>query len=340
MSGFTRRETLSLFGAAALAPVLSNAAFAQTLAQTETLVLVEKEAPAVSFYSLPEGKRLSSIPLPVQPHEIVMDAEQRFAYIAQYGVAKWAGPGVGGHLVFVIDLKERALVRTLDLSPFNRLHGIRMDQAGRLYILSESESMMIRYDNPRENAFPSQIIPVGGARSHYFVLRRDGKRAYITDTLSGMVISMNPHDPTDPPIKRLAGKGPEGCCLSPDEKTFYVVNRHDNTLIAFDTEQFTEKKRIPCRGEPVRALCLPNGRVLVSNEGDKTLSLHHPETLVEEKFLTLPAAATGLNLHPSGTQLLAALDNNQLAVVDLERWKLAHSFPTQSAPDTAVVLTP
>lgn len=132
MSGFTRRETLSLFGAAALAPVLSNAAFAQTLAQTETLVLVEKEAPAVSFYSLPEGKHLSSIPLPVQPHEIVMDAEQRFAYIAQYGVAKWAGPGVGGHLVFVIDLKQRTLVRTLDLSPFNRLHGIRMDQAGRL----------------------------------------------------------------------------------------------------------------------------------------------------------------------------------------------------------------
>lgn len=147
---------------------------------------------------------------------------------------------------------------------------------------------MIRYDNPRENAFPSQIIPVGGARTHYFVLRRDGSRAYITDTLSGMVISPNPHDPTDPPIKHLAGKGPEGCCLSPDEKTFYVVNRHDNTLIAFDTEQFNEKKRIPCRGEPVRTVCLPNGRVLVSNEGDTTLSLHHPETLAEEKVWPCP----------------------------------------------------
>lgn len=63
-----------------------------------------------------------------------MDAEQRFAYIAQYGVAKWASLDVGGHLVFVINLKERTQVRMLDLSPFNRLHSIRMNQASRLYI--------------------------------------------------------------------------------------------------------------------------------------------------------------------------------------------------------------
>lgn len=337
MRSFTRRETLSALGALALSPWL-GARMLQAANGTETLVLVEKEAPAVSFYKLPTGEHLSSIPLPVQPHEIVMDAEQRFAYIAQYGVGKWGGPGIGGHSVFVINLKERRLERTLDLSPFNRLHGIRMDDAGRLYVLSESESMMIRFDNPATNPFPSQVIPVGGARSHYFVIRRDGSRAYITDTLSGMVISMNPHDPIDPPIKRFTGSGPEGCCLSPDEQSFYVANRRDNALILFDAATFKEKKRIQTRGEPVRLISLPSGQILLSNEQDRSLTLHHPETLAEERRLELPAAVPGLNLHPSGKQLLAAMDNNRLAIINLESWKMEHQFPTQAAPDTAVVM--
>ncbi|MGV6475539.1 YncE family protein [Azotobacter vinelandii] len=332
----TRREMLALTGSTLALSALGLPARAAEAGPT--LVLVEKDAPAVSFYELPQGKRLASVPLPTQPHEIVADPAGRYAYIAQYGVARWRGPGAGGDKVFVIDLAARSLHRTIDLSPYRRLHGIRMDQAGRLYVLAEMESVLLRFDDPANSDLPDQAVPVGGVRSHYFVLRRDGQRAYVADSLSGLAILVDPQDPSRAPLKRFTGKGPEGCCLSPDEKVFYVVNRYGGEIVALDAQDLRELRRAPTRGEAVRVVSLPDGRLIVSNEADRSLSLLHPETLTEERRLALEAAAPGLNLDAGRQRLYAALDDNRVAVVDLAGWKVDGYFPTQAGPDSAVVL--
>ncbi len=299
---------------------------------------MEKEAPGISFYALPEGRRLGGIDLDAQPHEVVMDVAGRFAYVAQYGVPKWAGPGVGGHRVYIIDLASRQLLRVIDRSPFNRLHGIRLDGQGRLYVLSESESSLIRFDNPATDLYPSQVIPLGGVRSHYFVIRRDGQRAYIADSLSGMVIMANPFDPVQPPVRHLAGRGPEGCALSLDEQTFYVLNRYDGTLLALDAMTLEEKRRTDTRGEAVRIITLGDGRLLVSNDTDRSLNLLDPVSLEEQRYLPMPSPVPGLNLHPEGRLLFAATDDGRIIRVDLERWEILGEFATRAAPDTAVVI--
>lgn len=303
------------------------------------LVLVEKDAGSLGFYALPGGRRTDGIALATQPHEIVADAQGRYAYVAQYGVARWRGPGTGGDRVFVIDLIERRLRRTIDLSPYRRLHGIRMDQAGRLYVLAEIDSVLTRFDNPADSDVPDQAVPLGGARSHYFVLRRDGARAYVADTLSGMVILADPHDPASPPLRRLSGKGPEGCCLSPDESTFYVVNRYGGDIVAYDARDLRELRRAPTRGEAVRIVSLPDGRLVVSNETDRSLSLLRPDTLAEERRVPLDAAAPGLNLAADGQRLYAALDDDSVAVIDTTTWRTEARFATRAGPDAAVLLS-
>ncbi|MFB8828820.1 YncE family protein [Azotobacter sp. CWF10] len=335
MRRLTRREILALAGSTM---VLSALGLPASSAETDQiLVLVEKEAPAVSFYALPQGKRLASVPLPIQPHEIVADPTGRYAYIAQYGVARWRGPGAGGDKVSVIDLAARRLHRTIDLSPYRRLHGIRMDQAGRLYVLAEMDSVLLRFDDPANSDLPDQAVPVGGVRSHYFALRRDGQRAYVADSLSGLAILVDPHDPTRAPVKRFTGKGPEGCCLSPDEKVFYVINRYGGDIIALDAQDLRELHRAPTRGEAVRVVSLPDGRLIVSNEADRSLSLLRPDTLAEELRLPLGAAAPGLNLDAGRQRLYASLDDNRVAVVNLVDWKIDGYFSTLAAPDSAVV---
>ncbi|MCD9028367.1 YncE family protein [Luteimonas sp. BDR2-5] len=331
-----RRDFLVLGSAASALAALGPAAFAAADGG-EVLALVEKDAGSLGFYALPGGRRIAGIDLGTQPHEIVADAQGRYAYVAQYGVARWRGPGAGGDRIFVVDLATRRLQRTIDLSPYRRLHGIRMDAAGRLYVLAEIDSVLIRFDDPAHSDVPDQAVPLGGARSHYFAIRGDGARAYVADTLSGMVIAADPHDASVPPIRRRSGKGPEGCCLSPDESTFYVVNRYGGDLVAYDARDLRELRRAPTRGEAVRIVSLPDGRLVVSNETDRSLSLLRPDTLAEERRVPLDAAAPGLNLAADG-RLYAALDDDSVAVIDTATWTTEARFATHAGPDAAVVL--
>ncbi len=82
----------------------------------------------------------------------------------------------------------------------------------------------------------------------------------------------------------------------------------------------------------------PDGRLIVSNTADKSLTRHSPATLAEEARLPLPAAAPGLNLPAGGSILYAALENDRIAIIDLAAWKITGGFATGDAPDTAVLL--
>lgn len=67
--------------------------------------------------------------------------------------------------MWVIDPSQRTLARTIDLAPFGRLHAVLVDDAGRLYVLSEKDSMLIRLDDPASGKGLSRLIPVGGTRT-------------------------------------------------------------------------------------------------------------------------------------------------------------------------------
>lgn len=330
--------SLAALGVASALP-LAWARRAQAAApQRGVLAVVEKGTGGVVFYRVPDGERLGQVPLGTQPHEMVADAGGRFAYVGGYGVKGWQFGGEGGHQLWVIDLEGRRLARTIDLSPHRRWHGMRMDSKGRLYALSETDSLLARFDTPASADSPDRMIPVGGARSHYFVVKADGSRAYVADTMSGTVIMVDPDDASFAPVKQHIGKAPEGLALSPDERTLYVIDRPAGVLHALDAVTLRPRARTTLRGESVRVVVQADGRLIVSNTADKSLTRHSPATLAEEARLPLPAAAPGLNLPAGGSILYAALENNRIAIIDLAAWKVTGGFATGDAPDTAVLL--
>lgn len=338
MTLIDRRQGLWLLAGTAVATTaLGVRAVAQAVSPPgQVLALIEKSAGRIAFYALPNGKRIASIPLGTQPHEIAADAARRFAYVGHYGVESWKAPGAGGSQVWVIDLQKRALVRTIDLSPFGRLHAVRVDALGRLYVLSEKDSVLARFDDPVRDAAPSRLIPVGGARSHYLIVRRDGTRCYVADTLSGAVIMVDPEDMGVAPVRKRIGTAPEGMTLSPDERTLYVIDRPSGVIHALDADTLQERASRPMRGEAVRIVTQADGRLIVSNVADKSLSRLDPVTLVEKDRLHLEAGAPGLNLE--GDTLYASLENDKVAIVDLRRWAIVGGFATGPAPDAAVVI--
>lgn len=141
----TRRTVLRVVGGGLLAAGVGAkvaavpAAAVGGRAVAGTLVVVEKSGHAVAFHDVADGTLLGRVELDEYPHEMVIDSAGEHAYIGHYGVRMSGDPGVGGSSMFVVDLAARRLVRTIDLSPFNRLHGIAIDDRDRLYALGEEK---------------------------------------------------------------------------------------------------------------------------------------------------------------------------------------------------------
>ena len=304
----------------------------------DTLRLVETCSHCFSWYDIESGERLRSLQLPDFPHEFVTDSAERFAYVGHYGVETSGHVGAGGHSLLQIDIRSSELVRSIDLSPFNRIHGLQMDAQDRLYALSEEKSTLLVLEQPATDTAARRAVPSGGIKSHLFALTRDGQTAYCMNLLSHTVTKVKPWDPLFAPLACHPGQKPEGYCLSEDEKTLFVSNRWSNTLSAIDTDSMTVKYEAPSRDDVTRIYRATDGRMFTSNYGDRSLSVVDPLTLQETAYLKLDGRCIALTFHPSKPLAFISLDSDRVAVLDLSTLKILRFIATQKEPDVSKVV--
>ncbi|MDQ0569907.1 YVTN family beta-propeller protein [Variovorax paradoxus] len=304
----------------------------------EILLLVEKCSHCFSYYDIASGERLHSIALEAFPHEFVVDAAKRFAYIGHYGVETSGHLGHGGTRIFQIDIAARKLARTIDIAPFNRLHGMQMDEQGRLYALSEDRAQLVVLDHPETDTAPRRAVPAGGIKSHLFALTRDGQTAYVMNLLSHTVTKVRPHDATVAPVPCSPGEKPEGYALSADEKTLYVTNRWSNTLAAIDTASMTVLREAPSRDDATRLYLYRDGRLVVTNYGERSLSVVDPQTLKELARIPMEARAIALSFHPTRPLAFVSQDNDKLGYFNMETLAFERFIGTQREPDVSCVV--
>ena len=305
----------------------------------EILLLIEKCSHCLSYYDIESGERLHSIALPEFPHEFVVDAAGRYAYVGHYGVETSGHIGPGGTSVFQIDIAQRRLARTIDLAPFNRLHGMQMDDAGRLYALSEERAQLVVLDRPAIDTAPRRAVSTGGIKSHLFALTRDGQTAYAMNLLSHTVTRIKPHDATVAPVACSPGQKPEGYALSADEKTLYVTNRWSNTLSAIDTATMQVRYEAPSRDDATRLYLHRSGRLVVTNYGERSLSVDDPATLEEIAHIPMEARAIALSFHPTRPLAFVSQDNDKLGYFDMETLTFERFIATQREPDVSQVVS-
>jgi YVTN family beta-propeller protein len=305
---------------------------------TEALLLVEKCSHCFSTYDLATGERIASVALPDFPHEFVTDAANRFAWVGHYGVEHSGITGAGGHSIFQIDIRASRLVRTIDLSPFNRLHGLQIDEQDRLYALSEEKATLIVLDQPQTDTAPKRAVTSGGIKSHLFALTRDGQTAYCMNLLSHTVAKVRPWDPLFTPVLCAPGQKPEGYALSDDEQTLYVTNRWSNTIAAIDTGTMQVIRTAPSRDDATRLYRWRDGRIVVSNYGERSLSVIDPDTLAELAHVPTGARAIALSFHPTKPLAYVSLDDDRVGIFDMERLAFTGFIATQREPDVSKVV--
>lgn len=304
----------------------------------EILLLVEKCSHCFSYYDIAKGERLHSIPLEDFPHEFVVDQEGRFAYVGHYGVETSGHLGFGGTRIFQIDIAGRSLVRSIDIAPFNRLHGMQMDQAGRLYALSEDRAQLVVIDKPATDTAPRRAVPTGGIKSHLFALTRDGQTAFSMNLLSHTVTRIRPHDPLAEPVACTPGEKPEGYALSADEKTLYVTCRWSNTVCAIDLATMRVVRSAPTRDDATRLYLFRDGRMVATNYGERSLSVFDPATLKELAHIPMEARAIALSYHPTQPIAFVSQDDDKLGIFNMQTLRFDRFIDTQREPDVSQLI--
>lgn len=304
----------------------------------DTLLLVEKCSHCFSWYDIASGERVRTLKLPEFPHEFVTDGAGHFAYVGHYGVETSGHSGPGGHTIFQIDIRSSELVRSIDLYPFNRIHGLQIDERDRLYALSEEKAALLVLEQPAVDTAPRRAVPSGGIKSHLFALTRDGQTAYCMNLLSHTVTKVRPWDPLFQPVACHPGQKPEGYCLSEDERTLFVSNRWSNTLAAIDTETMTVQHAAPSRDDVTRIYRARDGRLFTSNYGDRSLSVVDQISLEETGYLKLEARAIALSFHPTKALAFISLDDDRVAVLDTDTLRIERFIATQREPDVSKVV--
>lgn len=306
----------------------------------EVLLLVEKCSHCFSTYDLATGQRIASVALPDYPHEFVTDSKNQFAYVGHYGVEHSGIAGLGGHAIFQIDIRSSQLVRTIDLSPFNRIHGLQIDAQDRLYALSEEKATLVMLDQPHIDTGPKRAVSSGGVKSHLFALSKDGQTAYCMNLLSHTVAKVKPWDPLFQPLLCSPGEKPEGYALSQDEKTLYVTNRWSKTLAAIDTETMQVRMTQPSREDATRLYLHADGkRILVTNYGERSISVVSVDTLEEIAHVPTGARAIALSYHPSKPLAYVSLDDDRVGIFNLLNYAFDGYIATQREPDVSKVIT-
>ncbi len=306
----------------------------------EILLLVEKCSHAFSFYNLQTGQRETSVALPDYPHEFVVDSQQRYAYVGHYGVEHSGINGPGGNRVFQIDLQQRRLVREIDLGHYNRLHGMQIDAHDRLYVLSEEKSTLLVLPEPQTDTTPSRAVSSGGLKSHLFALSQDGQTAYCMNLLSHTVAKVRPWEPLHTPVLCSPGLKPEGYALSDDERTLFVTNRISQTLSAIDTQTMQVRLSMPSRQDPTRLyLYRDSQRLLVTNYGERSLSIVDPITLKELSHVPTGGRAIALSFHPKQALAYVSLDDDRVGIFNLDTCEFIDYLKTQREPDVCKVVT-
>lgn len=318
----------------------SNSTFDLTKITSDVLVLNQKCAHTLSFYEIKTGKALHHIRLPNYPHEFAVDNDENFAFVGHYGVLGSDCIGEeGGSSVFVIDIKQGKWVHTLSTWPYHRIHGVGVDAQNRLFAMGELDSVLLRFSQPLKQVQPDLAVASGGYKTHLFALTKEGDTAFSVNLLSNTVCKIHPNDPTIAPVCIMTGKKPEGNCLSLDEKTLYITNRDDNTIVAIDTKTMTIIKTASTGIDPNRVYRAPDGNLLVINYGDKFVSKFSPELEELGKIYTdnVPIA---ISFHPNSEYAFLSLKGDHIGVVELAKNAVIRQFPTLQEPDVSYVLTP
>lgn len=306
--------------------------------QSAEILILHKGGSSLGFYT-PEGKHITSVPVGLHPHEMVLSADRRYLYCTDNGTMAIEEAGTGGNTVSIVDLSARKKIGAISLGKYHRPHGIDLDpRTGLIYVTTELPDQLLAVD-PKARKIV-KTYDTKGKTAHMVKLGPKGERAYVSNSSSSTVaaISLGASE-----VKLIpTGERPEGPALSPDGKFLYVVNREAAQITVIDTATQTVAGAIRTGNGPVRVAVTPDGGTVVyALIHDKAVGFADARTRKEIATVPLVGNPVSLSLSPDGGLAFAsAQDIDTTYVLSVKDRKIVSEIKTAEGarPDPVIML--
>ncbi len=210
-------------------------------------------------------------------HELLIVPETGMAYVPIYGDGIHGRNPNPQHHLCVFDLHQRALITTIDLSPYVAPHTLKLGPDGLIYITCENSAKVVVIDRAANKVVDA--IDSGSTNGHRLIIAPDGQRLY-TENEEDATVSV-----IDLPARKLLGKiaTPRplaGIAISPDGRTVVAVDDAQPTLFLIDTAAGKVRDEVVLKDVPKPAQIAryaPDNTLLgVTSVNSDTVSLIDP----------------------------------------------------------------
>lgn len=244
-----------------------------TQAAAETLLVGNKAEDTLSIIALASGEELARLPTGKMPHEIAISPDGKQAAVVAYG----------GTTIDIFDVAARTKLKTIDLSPNQRPHGLLWLSDGRLVATTEgSQSVAVVAPNGAVTS-----IATGQQGTHMIVVAPDNRTAYTANIASGTVSVLDLDDAKKLRDLAVGGK-PEGIALAKDGRELWVGDLDAPRVQIWDTATGAKIAEQPVDPVAIRVLASPDGRLIAtSNIASGTISLFDTETRAPVRTITV-----------------------------------------------------
>jgi YVTN family beta-propeller protein len=326
-----RYKSKSLFSRLALLAFICGVCVGYNFAQAkrETLLALNKGDSTLAIIDAATMKVVGKVPTGDGPHEVVVSADGKTAFVANYGAQ------TPGSSLSVIDVEAKKEIRRVDLSPLLRPHGI-VEIGGKIYFTAETSRAVARYD-PATNKV-DWMMGTGQNGSHMIVISSDQKRIYTANIGSDSVTAFefNNVPPAQSKITQVAvGKQPEAIDLAPDGKEIWVGLNAEGAVDVIDAATLKVVEKLKLGERPYRVRFTPDGKqVLFTILNTKEIVIYNSATRKEIKRMKLESVPLGVVFSADGkTAFVSAVQPDAVLKIDLEKMSVLGRVETGLAPD-------
>ncbi|KAF2214099.1 hypothetical protein CERZMDRAFT_96128 [Cercospora zeae-maydis SCOH1-5] len=162
-----------------------------------TLAVVSQSGESLSFYDIDSGEKTGHISnLIAEPHELCYDDRTNLLYVTHaYAHGWYVSHGEDGTTISIIDCTQRQVIDTIDITPYGGPHYALLDKSRNILYSSVEAGLndaggIIGIDLHTNKII--QAIP-SGAKTHWFVMTPDGRKAYTCNKEAGFVSVLDLH---------------------------------------------------------------------------------------------------------------------------------------------------
>jgi DNA-binding beta-propeller fold protein YncE len=297
------------------------------------LVALNKADSSMAIIDPAEMKIVGKVATGDSPHEVVLSADGKTAYVANYGAQQ------PGSTISVIDIATAKELRRVDLAPLMRPHGLQMI-GGKIYFTAETNRVIARYD-PVANKV-DWLMGTGQNGSHMIVGSADQRRFYTANIGSDSVTSFEFQNapPAGSKVSHVAiGKQPEAIDLSPDGKEIWAGLNAEGAIDVVDTATNKFKEKIAIGGRPYRVRFTPDGKFVVNSMvASKELLIIDAATRKEAKRIKLESVPLGVAFSADGKiAFVSVVEPDAVLKINLETGEVLGRVDTGKAPDGIAV---